>query len=128
MRYSKQKKEILKVVLDSYNHPDAKEIYRLVKKNIPNISLGTVYRNLNILVNEGLIRKIFIYNGNDRYDKMLTNHNHVICQKCGKLHDISFLLDESNINMFEKETGFNITICNFNINGICEECLKGRNN
>lgn len=128
MRYSKQKKEILKVVLDSYNHPDAKEIYRLVKKNIPNISLGTVYRNLNILVNEGLIRKIFIYNGNDRYDKMLTNHNHVICQKCGKLHDISFLLDESNINMFEKETGFKITICNFNINGICEECLKGRNN
>ena len=116
MRYSKQKKEILKVVLDSYNHPDAKEIYRLVKKNIPNISLGTVYRNLNILVNEGLIRKIFIYNGNDRYDKMLTNHNHVICQKCGKLHDISFLLDESNINMFEKETGFKITICNFNIN------------
>ena len=83
---------------------------------------------LNILVNEGLIRKIFIYNGNDRYDKMLTNHNHVICQKCGKLHDISFLLDESNINMFEKETGFKITICNFNINGICEECLKGRNN
>ena len=128
MRYSKQKKEILKVVLDSYNHPDAKEIYRLVKKNIPNISLGTVYRNLNILVNEGLIRKIFIYNGNDRYDKMLTNHNHVICQKCGKLHDISFLLDESNINMFEKETGFKITICNFNINGICEECLKGSNN
>lgn len=128
MRYSKQKKEILKVVLDSYNHPDAKEIYRLVKKNIPNISLGTVYRNLNTLVNEGLIRKIFIYNGNDRYDKMLTNHNHVICQKCGKLHDISFLLDESNINMFEKETGFKITICNFNINGICEECLKGRNN
>ena len=128
MRYSKQKKEILKVVLDSYNHPDAKEIYRLVKKNIPNISLGTVYRNLNILVNEGLIRKIFIYNGNDRYDKMLTNHNHVICQKCGKLHDISFLLDESNINMFKKETGFKITICNFNINGICEECLKGRNN
>ncbi len=128
MRYSKQKKEILKVVLDSYNHPDAKEIYRLVKKNIPNISLGTVYRNLNILVNEGLIRKIFIYNGNDRYDKMLTNHNHVICQKCGKLHDISFLLNESNINMFEKETGFKITNCNFNINGICEECLKGRNN
>ena len=124
MRYSKQKKEILKVVLDSYNHPDAKEIYRLVKKNIPNISLGTVYRNLNILVNEGLIRKIFIYNGNDRYDKMLTNHNHVICQKCGKLHDISFLLNESNINMFEKETGFKITDCNFNINGICSDCMK----
>ena len=60
MRYSKQKDEVLKVVLDACNHPDAKEVYNLVKKKIPNISLGTVYRNLNALCTEGKIISILM--------------------------------------------------------------------
>lgn len=125
MRYSKQKEEVLKVVLESYDHPDAQKIYKVVKKNIPNISLGTVYRNLNTLVEEKLIRRVRNQDGNDRYDKTLTNHNHVKCEICGKVCDISILIDDSNVCMIEKETGFKITNCNFNINGICEDCMKG---
>ncbi len=125
MRYSKQKDEVLKIVLESCNHPDAKEIYNLVKKKIPNISLGTVYRNLNALTLEGKIRRLSALDGNDRFDKTLHDHNHVICLKCGKVCDVNLLLDESKMKKVENETGFKITSCNFNINGICEECMKG---
>lgn len=128
MRYSKQKDEILKVVLSACNHPDAKEIYNLVKKKIPNISLGTVYRNLNNLVMEGKIRRLLMEDGNDRFDKTLTNHNHVICVKCGKICDTVLLLNSKEIKMVENETGFKITSCNFNINGICKDCMEGRKN
>ena len=127
MRYSKQKDEVLKVVLDACNHPDAKEVYNLVKKKIPNISLGTVYRNLNALCTEGKIIRILMKDGNDRFDKTLTDHNHVMCVKCGKVCDVSLLLGSDKLKKIENETGFKITGCNFNINGICKDCTEGRN-
>lgn len=126
MRYSKQKEEVLKIVLESCNHPDTKDIYKIVKKRIPNISLGTVYRNLNNLSKEGIIKKISLENGNDRYDKTLMNHNHVTCIKCGKICDVSVSLKTSEIVKIENETGFKITDSNFNINGICKDCMEGR--
>lgn len=127
MRYSKQKEEVLKMVLESCNHPDAKYIHEKVKKIIPNISLGTVYRNLNNLSDEGHIKKVTLENGNDRFDKTLTNHNHVTCMKCGKMCDVNVLLKKTEIDKIEKETGFKITDSNFNINGICKDCMEGRN-
>lgn len=127
MRYSKQKEEVLKIVLESCNHPDAKDVHKRAKKIIPNISLGTVYRNLNTLSEEGLIKKVSLENGNDRFDKTLINHNHVICMKCGKMCDVNVLLEKSIVDKIENETGFKITDSNFNINGICKDCMEGRN-
>ena len=102
MRYSKQSEEVLNTVLNSNNHPDAKEIYELVKLKIPNVSLGTVYRNLNTLAKEGLIRKIELDDGNDRFDKTLCLHNHLKCTKCGKVIDITPKLDQKEIKEIEK--------------------------
>ena len=127
MRYSKQSEEVLSVVLNSNNHPDAKEIYELVKLKIPNVSLGTVYRNLNTLAKEGLIRKIELDDGNDRFDKTLFQHNHLKCTKCGKVVDIIPKLSSVEINEIERKTGFKITDSSFNINGICKKCKKERN-
>jgi len=127
MRYSKQSEEVLNTVLNSNNHPDAKEIYELVKLKIPNVSLGTVYRNLNTLAKEGLIRKIELDDGNDRFDKTLCQHNHLKCTKCGKVIDIAPKLDQKEIKEIERKTGFKITDSSFNINGICEKCKKERN-
>ncbi len=128
MRYSKQKEEVLKTVQELCNHPDAKDIHKEVKKRIPNVSLGTVYRNLSALADEGLIKKVRLENGNDRFDKTLSNHNHVICVKCGKMCDVNVLLNTSEIDEIEEETGFKITNSNFNINGICKDCMEGRKN
>ena len=127
MRYSKQSEEVLNTVLNSNNHPDAKEIYELVKLKIPNVSLGTVYRNLNTLAKEGLIRKIELDDGNDRFDKTLCQHNHLKCTTCGKVIDIAPKLDQKEIEEIESKTGFKITDSSFNINGICEKCKKERN-
>lgn len=126
MRYSKQKEIVLKTVQESCNHPDAKDIYTKVKKKIPNISLGTVYRNLNNLSDEGLIKKVLLENGNDRYDKTLDNHNHIFCVSCEKISDVDVLLKNSEICKIESETGFKITNSNFNIKGICKDCMEGR--
>ena len=127
MRYSKQSEEVLNTVLNSNNHPDAKEIYELVKLKIPNVSLSTVYRNLNTLAKEGLIRKIELDDGNDRFDKTLCQHNHLKCTTCGKVIDIAPKLDQKEIKEIESKTGFKITDSSFNINGICEKCKKERN-
>lgn len=127
MRYSKQSEEVLNTVLNSNNHPNAKEIYELVKLKIPNVSLGTVYRNLNTLAKEGLIRKIELDDGNDRFDKTLCQHNHLKCTTCGKVIDIAPKLDQKEIKEIESKTGFKITDSSFNINGICEKCKKERN-
>ena len=119
--------EVLNTVLNSNNHPDAKEIYELVKLKIPNVSLGTVYRNLNTLASEGLIRKIELDDGNDRFDKTLCLHNHLKCTTCGKVIDITPKLNSKEIKEIERKTGFKITDSSFNINGICEKCKKERN-
>ena len=127
MRYSKQRDEILNVVLTSYNHPTAKMVYEKVRHIIPNISLGTVYRNLNVLSEMGKIKKILTYDGDDRFDKTLTNHNHIHCTVCGKVSDIETSLMNIDCDNVNKETGFKVTECNFNIKGVCQDCVKERN-
>ena len=94
---------MLNAILNSNNHPDAKEIYELVKLKIPNASLCTVYRNLNTLANEGLIRKIKLDDGNDRFDKTLCLHNHLKCTTCGKVIDITPKLDQKEIKEIESK-------------------------
>ncbi len=124
MRYSKQREEILKTIKASQDHLDANGVYEMVKKTIPNISLGTVYRNLNDLEKNGFIKKIKLKNGNDVFDKSVMSHNHIYCVKCGKVVDINLKLDEKELENLERQTGFKITDCNFNINGICKSCIN----
>lgn len=127
MRYSKQRDEILNIVLNSNEHPTARMVYEKARYIIPNISLGTVYRNLNVLSELGEIKKILTYDGDDRFDKTLTNHNHIHCINCGMVFDISPNLINIYYDKINKETGFKVTECNFNIKGICQNCIKERN-
>ena len=126
MRYSKQRDEILNIVLESCDHPTAKMVYEKARYIIPNISLGTVYRNLNVLSEMGEIKKIPTYDGDDRFDKILTNHNHIHCTICGKVSDVDPGLMNIDYDKINKETGFKVTECNFNIKGICQDCIKER--
>lgn len=128
MRYSKQRDEILKIVLDSYDHPTVKTIYQKARKLIPNISLGTVYRNLNLLVETNKIRRIYMEDSNDRFDKILINHSHICCIKCGEVSDLDNNLVNIDYDKIKYETGFKVTDSNFNIKGICQNCIKERNN
>lgn len=118
MRNTKQKSLILEIINNSDSHPSAESIYNECKKIIPNISLGTVYRNLNQLVDLNVIQRIKMKNNIDRYDR-LDEHVHFICIKCNRIIDI---YEKANIN-FKQLIGNNkILNCKISFEGICEEC------
>ena len=119
MRNTKQKFLVYDVVSNSDKHFTAEEVYIECLKLQPNISLGTVYRNLNKLVELKKIKRIKMPNSVDRYDKNFI-HGHAICIKCNKLTDIyeDCLINVPNIKKFK------IIDYDLIFNGICEKCQK----
>ncbi len=119
-RYSRQREEILKIVLSTDLHPTADWIYEHVREIIPNISLGTVYRNLNLLVDEHKINRLVMDDGVVRYDGNLREHHHFICTKTGKIIDIEQPLSENLLEEFRKKTGWKANSCKIEIYGESE--------
>ena len=119
MRNTKQRKIVLDIINNSYNHPTAYMVYQECTKTLPNISLGTVYRNLNALVSNNQIIRLDIPNQMTRYDKILS-HDHFICQECGKIEDFK----RSDIKYNEMINGNLIRDCKISYEGICCDCLK----
>ena len=127
MNYSYQREKILEYVLNSCEHPSVEIIYTSVRKTLPNISLGTVYRNLNKLSEMGKIRKISMPNHCDRFDKTLEEHFHIHCIKCDKVEDIEFSMDNSICKKIEKNKSYKLLSCNLVFDGICNDCIKEGN-
>ena len=88
MRNSKQRDAILNVLKESYDHPTADVIHGRVKETIPNISLGTVYRNLSLLSDMGLITTLETLDKSIHYDGNTDSHSHFICERCSKIIDL----------------------------------------
>ena len=120
MRNTKQKQLILQIINNSINHLNAFEVYEEARKSMPNISLGTVYRNLNMLVEEKNARRLKAANGIDRFDNTKTQHHHFVCMKCRKYYDIFDKIELKNL----KENFGIIENYEIQINGICNDCLK----
>ncbi len=87
-KHSKQRDAILEVVKKTKTHPSADWVYSKVRETIPNISLGTVYRNLSKLAEDNLIQKLAIGLSSEHFDGTVDSHYHVVCKKCGKITDI----------------------------------------
>jgi len=120
LRSSKQRDLIENIVNSSYTHPTAEEIYELSRQTIQNISLGTVYRNLNTLVNEKLIRKIKVDESKYRYDHNKDKHAHFICTKCSNIID----LPENIFKNMDEFNGNVVTDIDLSLTGICKDCLN----
>ena len=88
MKYSKQRESILNYLRMNNTHPTAEAIYHGIQAENPNISLGTVYRNLTLLTELGEIQKLAFGDGPDRFDGNLQPHYHFACTKCGKILDL----------------------------------------
>lgn len=127
MNYSYQREKILEYVLNSCEHPSVEIIYTSVRKTLPNISLGTVYRNLNKLSEMGKIRKISMPNHCDRFDKTLKEHFHIHCIKCDKVEDIDYGIDDDIYKKIERDTLYKLISCNLVFDGICNNCIKEGN-
>lgn len=123
-KITRQRQTILDVVLSMSSHPSADEIYEQVRKKMPHISLGTVYRNLELLSKAGLIRKIEIAGHQKHFDFNLNEHAHTHCKICGKVVDVPTDVKIKVPKDIEKMTGFSDVECCIEFMGICPDCRK----
>lgn len=124
MKFSRQREMILNQVRSFPIHPTADQVYTALKAENPNLSLGTVYRNLNQLSEMGMLLKIRIADGSDRFDGRTDDHYHMVCDDCKQVYDVELTeLNELNNTITEKY-GHQLTVVTLNLNGICCECCK----
>ena len=106
-------------------HPSAEQLYRQLKPDYPDLSLGTVYRNLNHLCERGLIRRVGTVNGQERYDGVITPHSHFICNRCGAIVDLpEHSPGEDYLNAASVQYGFQAEGCELIVRGLCRDCLS----
>lgn len=121
---SKQRERIFQLLCNTDTHPTADWIYSQLKPEIPSLSLGTVYRNLRILMEQGKIRRLENGSSFDRFDADLHPHYHFICKLCNQVLDVE-LPPYARLNSdAEKATGFQIDDHRIDFSGICKECLS----
>ncbi|MGN0447328.1 MAG: transcriptional repressor [Acutalibacteraceae bacterium] len=120
LRASKQRDAVLKNLISRFDHPSAEDIYLDVKKEIPSISLATVYRNLKLLESEGKIIKLSTPYC-DRFDGHTHSHFHFTCNHCGKVKDLE---NKGNINVESICQGYGGTVTGFSLMffGVCPDC------
>ncbi len=117
---TKQRKLILDILGATYLHPTAQTIYEEARRVMPNISLGTVYRNLSLLVDEGDIVRLSTPGLPDRFDLPRSLHWHVICDNCGTVKDVP--VDNELISRINSDSGEEITSYLLTAHCICKNC------
>lgn len=122
MRQTAQRKAIYEALQGDTSHPTADVIYQRVRKKIKNISLGTVYRNLNVLASQGAIQEIPVADGPGRYDYRTDKHYHFICDGCGSVCDVN-LPFQANLNkQLEESLKLHIRTHQIVFYGLCPAC------
>ena len=121
-RETKQREAILSILRSADSHPTADWIYEEVRKVIPRISKGTVYRNLKILHEMGDIAELNLSGTITRYEGRKDNHYHFRCERCGRVFDIVGPVDNGLNRRFAERTGFNIKYHQLEFRGLCHDC------
>ena len=124
MNYSKQRETILNTLKENVVHPTAEYLYDVLKRENSSISLATLYRNLNQLAENGIIKKIDGLESSSHYDHNTHEHYHFICDKCKKVYDISADVAPDLVKKAQDETGFTINGSDIVFHGICKDCNK----
>ncbi len=117
MKNTKQKEWILGAVLSANNHPTADEIYTTLKKENERLSLGTVYRNLNTFAQKGEIKKISVPGLGDRFDHRLDDHEHFLCDSCGRVFDA-----DVRVEITPRDEEISLTGYTLMLHGVCPRC------
>lgn len=122
LRMTNQREIILRELIKSKQHLAADELYDIVKKIMPRISLATVYRNLEILSEAGLIRKLEISGRQKRFDYDPAAHDHVYCIVCHRIDNLEISHKDFCASEFGAVAGYSITGYRLEIVGVCPEC------
>ncbi|WP_349409510.1 peroxide-responsive transcriptional repressor PerR [Pseudalkalibacillus sp. SCS-8] len=124
VRITPQRHAILEYLIQTLSHPTADEIYKALEDKFPNMSVATVYNNLRVFKNAGLVKELTYGDASSRFDCVTTDHYHVICEECGKIVDFSYPgLDEVE-HVAEHVTGFRVNNHRMEVYGTCPDCQK----
>lgn len=127
MRNTKQRQVVLDIIRSTDSHPTADWVYEQVRKVIPNISLGTVYRLLGRLQEEGLVVQLEAGSRKSRFDGRPGPHQHIICERCGCITDVPDVLDASATERIQQVTGYRVHAHRVEWIGLCPQC-QGEHN
>ena len=132
-RHSKKRDAILELVRSTKTHPSAQWVHEQLKAQLRGLSLGTVYRNIKVLIEEGALASAGVVNGEERFDGEPEPHPHAVCKRCGLIIDLpEDLSDGSEAAEGGGKIGFSQTISGFSIDirhtvfyGLCSGCTAG---
>ena len=124
-KHFRKRDAILSCLRSTEIHPSADWIYETVKKEIPDISLATVYRNLNLFKEQGLIQSLGTVQGVERFDGNTAPHVHYICTGCGKVLDLAEIHVPEELNASAAmASGGRVDSCQLTFTGLCKNCLN----
>ncbi|WP_082360908.1 peroxide-responsive transcriptional repressor PerR [Bacillus sp. FJAT-28004] len=122
VRMTPQRHAILSYLMDSMSHPTADEIYKALSPIYPSMSVATIYNNLRLFVEAGLVRELTYGDDSSRFDSDLSDHYHAICKTCGSIVDFNYppLLEVERTA--SRVTGFVVEGHRMEIYGVCSSC------
>ncbi|MDH5588740.1 MAG: transcriptional repressor [Gemmatimonadota bacterium] len=122
-RFTEQRAAVHRFLSDTFIHPTADEVFLSVRRDIPGISLATVYKSLETLVGCGLATKLSFSDGSARYDGRTDPHHHVRCLECGRVMDVPGRIPERDLQDLERQVSdFMVTGYRLELSGYCAEC------
>ena len=126
MRLTTQRQIILEELAKVKTHPTASELYDMVRKRLPRIGLGTVYRNLELMAENGMILKLEVGGTQKRFDATTDNHYHIRCTNCGKVNDIDTPVLNDLVREAAASSAYKVLSHHVEFSGVCPECRQVR--
>jgi Fur family peroxide stress response transcriptional regulator len=121
-KHSNKRDAILQVIRSTASHPGAQWIYDKLKPLIPNLSLGTVYRNINLFRHEGLVVSVGVVGGEERFDGVVKPHPHLVCSRCGRVMDLP--CPDPAMEERRETGGFTVDYRKTVFYGLCADCVS----
>lgn len=123
IRYSKKREAILRAIRSTSAHPTAEWIYQTIKPDHPDLSLGTVYRNLLFFQQQGTVQSVGVVNGQEHFDWNTQPHSHFVCQNCGAILDLHEIdVDSQMEEAVSAQYEFVVQRHELTFYGVCKEC------
>ena len=126
-RNTRQRQVILDELCKVKTHPGADSIFKMVRKKIPNVSYGTVYRNLNLLRDEGKVLELSLGKYSCRYDGTVVSHSHFFCLRCKNIFDIAELNMNNLDGRISDRHNFKVEYHRIEFFGYCDKCKSHKN-
>jgi Fe2+ or Zn2+ uptake regulation protein len=125
LRTTRQLAAVYDALAASHDHPTADQLYQRVRRTLPRVSLGTVYRNLDKLREQGRLRVVRLEGGQAQYDAMIDAHDHFVCERCAAVIDLPVRAPAPDVGAL-RAAGYDVRWHTTALYGVCTRCAPGR--